>query len=266
MANQSARDLAGASATADDEHEATPARRNVVWWSLLREAGTELRLLTGARAFLGILAALLAVDAALVLLHVLHELQDMGVIDGGAWLHSRSLLLSEERGYGEIWGYAKALAATAGLLALCWRSRAPVFGALAFTFALIVLDDSLMIHEVFGHRLATGLALDPSFGLRAQDLGELSVWAMLGVAVVAALAVGFRCSNRRARATAAIFFGLLAALVFVAVGIDMLNIALHDAFPGAHRLWPLAEEGGELVVLSLTCAAAVRPPDRRQGR
>ena len=260
MTNQSSRDLAGGSAATGEGWEAALARRKAAWSSLLLEAGDELRLLVGARAFLRLLVVLLVVDGALILLHVLHELQDMGVIDGRAWLASQQLLLSEERGYGEIWGYAKALTATAGLIALCWRRWAPVFGALAFTFAVIVLDDSLMIHEVFGHRLATALAFEPSLGLKAQDFGELMVWAMLGIMVVAALAVGFWRSNRRARATAAVFFGLFAALVFCAVGLDMLNIALHDAFPGAHRLWPLAEEGGELVTLSLICAAAVRPP------
>jgi hypothetical protein len=260
MANQSLRDLAGDSATTGHRCEAAPVRRKADQPSLLLEAGDELRLLIGAPAFPRLLAVLLLVDAALILLHVLHELRDMEVIGGRAWLASQLLLLSEDRGYGEIWGYAKALAATAGLLALCWRSRAPVFGALGFTFAVIVLDDSLMIHEVFGHRLATALAFEPSFGLEAQDLGELMVWAMLGVVVVAALAVGFWRSNRRARATAAIYFGFFAALVFFAVGVDMLHIALSDAFPGAHRLWPLAEEGGELVTLSLICAATVRPP------
>lgn len=257
MADQTPRDLAGnGSATGELRWPAS-------WRILLRDAVGELRLLIGTRAFLRFLAVLLAVDAVLVILHVAHELQDMGVIGGGAWLQSELLLLSEDRGYGEVWGYAKALAATAGLLALCWRSRAPVFAALAFTLAVIVLDDSLMIHEVFGHRLSKALAFEPAFGLQPQDFGELTVWAMLGIVVVAVLAVGFRFSDRRARATSTVFFGLLAALVFFAVGTDMLNIALHDAFPGAYRLWPLVEEGGELVTLSLICAAAVAGRLRR---
>lgn len=236
-----------------------PGRR---WWQttagLLAEDLREvLSGLARSRLFAGALAVLLTVDLVLIVLHVLHELRDMGLLGDHRLLRNPLLLLSQDRGYGEVWGYAKTLAATAVFIVLAWKHRAPIFGALALTFAVIVLDDSLMLHEVYGYRLAAALALEPRFGLEAQDFGELLVWSGLGVPVAAALLYGFWHSDRQSRALAAIFFGLLAALVFLAVGIDMLHIALNDAFRGAHRLWPLIEEGGELVVLSLACAAAV---------
>lgn len=214
-------------------------------------------LLAASGAFLRVLAVLLAADAALILLHILHDLRDMGLVGGPYWLESRLLLISEDHGLGEIFGYGKALAIAVGFLACYLKSRAPIFACLGLTFVVILLDDSLLLHEIFGHRLATALALEPAFGLRAQDLGELLVWFVLGSVVVPSLAVGFRRSRKRAQTLASIFLVLLAALVFFALMVDMLHILLHDGFRGAYRVWPLVEEGGELVVLSLICAAAV---------
>lgn len=232
------------------------------WWPttsgpLAEDLRRVLSGLARSRLFAGALAVLLTADLVLIVLHILHELRSMGLLGDQQLLRNPLLLLSQDRGYGELWGYAKALAVTAVFIVLAWKRRAPIFGALAFTFAVIVLDDSLMLHEVYGYRLAAALALEPRFGLEAQDFGELLVWSGLGVLVAAALLYGFWRSDRQSRALAAIFLGLLAALVLFAVGVDMLHIALSDAFRGAHRLWPLIEEGGELVVLSLACAAAV---------
>lgn len=229
----------------------------------LQAVGQEVRWLLGSRAFLGLVAVFLAADAILVVFHILHVLKTMEVFAGGAFLDSRLFLISEDRGYGEIWGYVKSLAIVAAFLACYAEARQPLFAALGFTFAVIVLDDSLMLHEVFGHRVSAALALEPVLGLKAQDQGELLVWSVLGTAVVAALAVGFRRSGRHARTVGSIFLGLFAALIFFAVVVDMLHILLNDAFRGAYRIFPLVEEGGELAVLSLTCAAAVALRSRR---
>lgn len=222
------------------------------------------RRLAGSTVFVRLLAALVATDAVLILLHVLHSLHDMRVIgaDGGAdgggfLLESRRFLIDEELGYGEIFGYLKSLAIAAALFACYRRARAPAFAALAFAFAVIALDDSLRIHEFFGSLIAKGLALGPAFGLRAQDVGELMVWSALGAVVVSGLAYGYRRSNAAARSLASIFLSLLAVLVFFAVVADMLHIALAGWFRGAYRVGTVIEEGGEMLTLSLICAAAV---------
>lgn len=222
------------------------------------------RRLAGSTVFVRLLAALVVADAALILLHVLHSLHDMRVIgaDGGAdgggfLLESRRFLIDEELGYGEIFGYLKSLAIAAALFACYRRARAPAFAALAFTFAVIALDDSLRIHEFFGNLIAKGLALGHAAGLRAQDVGELMVWSALGAVVVSALAYGYRRSDAAARSLASIFLGLLAVLVFFAVVADMLHIALAGWFRGAYRVGTVIEEGGEMLTLSLICAAAV---------
>ena len=46
----------------------------------------------------------------------------------------------------------------------------------------------------------------------------------------------------------------------------MLTAGLGNPFRGAHRVWTLLEEGGEMATLSLTCAAAVAAAWRREDR
>ncbi|MGH6621747.1 MAG: hypothetical protein ACREF6_19540 [Alphaproteobacteria bacterium] len=229
--------------------------------SLFMDLQEQARRLAGSTVFVRLLAALVAADAVLILLHVLHSLHDMRVIGGngsgdGFLLESRRFLIDEELGYGEIFGYLKSLAIAAALFACYRRARAPAFAALAFTFAVIALDDSLRIHEFFGNLIAKGLALGPAFGLRAQDVGELTVWSALGAVVVSALAYGYRRSNAAGRSLALIFLSLLAVLVFFALAVDMLHIALAGSFRGAYRVGTVVEEGGEMITLSLICAAA----------
>ena len=239
-------------------HSAASAHREKGLRVPLAAAGEAMRRLAGTGIFPGLLAVLLAADGLLILLHILHSLHDMRIIgDVGRVVADRRFLISEDLGYGEVFGYLKSCAIAVALFACYRRARAPVFAALAFTFTVIVLDDSLRIHERFGHLTEVALALPPAFGLRAQDLGELMVWSALGAVVVAALAAGFRRSGREARALAAVFLGLIALLVFFAVGVDMLQIEFRNAFRGAHRLWTVIEEGGEMATLSLTCACAV---------
>ena len=239
----SSRDIAGG-----------PAGRGARW-----EAGWEqARLLAGSRVFAGLLAALLAADGLLILLHILSDLHEMRVVgDAGSLLSDWRFRIEEELGYGEMFGYLKSVAIAIALFVCYRRARAPAFAALSFTFALIALDDSLRIHEFFGSLIEKGLSLQPAFGLRPQDLGELMVWSALGTAVAAALAAGFMRSGREARSLASLFLCLFGVLVFFAVGADMLQIAFHNAFRGAQRLWTVVEEGGEMATLSLICAAAI---------
>jgi hypothetical protein len=217
-----------------------------------------MRLLAASGVFARLLAVLLAADGILILLHIASNLHEMRFIgDAGRMVEDLRFRINEELGYGEIFGYLKSFAIAAALFACYRRARAPAFAALAFTFAVIILDDSLRVHEFFGSVIEKDLALRPAFGVRPQDLGELMVWSALGFVVVTALAVGFLRSDWEARPRAALFLALFALLVFFAVGVDMLQIAFGSMFRGAHRVWTVIEEGGEMATLSLTCATAM---------
>jgi hypothetical protein len=151
----------------------------------------------------------------------------------------------------------KSIVITFCFLACYFRDRAPVFLALSFTFVVIVLDDTLQIHETFGKRFVEALALEQMAGLPAQNLGELMVWSALGGVVVAALAVSFLRTDVFGQNIALVVLGLLAVLVFFAVGVDTLRAALWDAFRGADLILGLLENGGEMLTLSVITAAAL---------
>ena len=166
-----------------------------------------------------------------------------------------------------VWGlpslliYAKWL-----LIALCltraWRgNREPVLLSLALIFALLLLDDSLELHEQLGTLVKDGLGYAPAFGLRGDDLGELTIWAIWGSASLAVFAVGYWRSSPAGRRIGHIFILGIAGLATFGIVFDMLNVLAHDVGEGllnqiVRYLLTNLEDGGELVVASLLLAFA----------
>jgi hypothetical protein len=233
---------------------ATPASASGL--SRLAAVQEQTRQLASSGIFVRALVALVAGDAILITLHVLQIF--LRIFEFPALiLESRMFSINKEAGYGEIFGYLKSIVITFCFLACYFRDRAPVFLALSFTFVVIVLDDSQQIHETFGKRFVEALALEQMAGVPAQNLGELIIWFALGAVVLAALAVGFLRSDVFGQNIALIFLGLLAVLIFFAVGMDTLRAALRNSFRGADLIWGLIENGGEMVTLSVITAAAL---------
>jgi hypothetical protein len=203
-----------------------------------------------------VVVALLAIDAVLIVLHTVRMLLRIFKSEVRIF-ESEMFSISYDFTYGEIFGYLKSIVIASCFLTSYFRARAPIFAALGFAFVVILLDDSLQIHETFGERLAAALALGPMAGLQPHDLGELIVWSGLGLVVVAVLAFGFLRSDALSQNVALIFLGLLAVLIFFAVGADALHGMLSGLFFGARFISGVLEDGGEMVTLSVIAAAAV---------
>ena len=148
------------------------------------------------------------------------------------------------------------LAIVCTLLICVWiKRRKFVYVALSLIFLLVLIDDSLSVHEAGGHLLLGWVGRDTSLGLHVRDLGELATWALLGSFVVALFVYAYRKSRPEDASIAAYFAGCLALLIAFAVGVDMLHaVAPTRALDG---LFGIIEDGGETVVLSLTCALAL---------
>lgn len=202
------------------------------------------------RPFLAVAALFLVGDVLLVALFAVFKL---------GWVQDPMASLGLDGGYAEVVQYLKTL--WVGLCAgwLTWRTREPVFAALAALFAGLLVDDAGRLHEVWGARLADALALPSVAGLRPVDLGEtlfLALWVgpvfLFGVAA-------YRRSAPPARATARWALGALAVLAAFGVGADALHqsaTALVDV-DGLDGALTLLEEGGELVTMSVLVAGAV---------
>jgi hypothetical protein len=195
------------------------------------------------------------VDGVLVAMHLLHVLDGVG---------DERWRLNLHLGYGEWWQYVKA-AVVAGTLAAAYRlCRAPIYLAWAAAYCFVLLDDALEIHERGGRLFASLLHLQAGFGLRAVDVGELLTWSIFGTALLAFASWAYRRSNGTARFRSirlAYCFGLLA---FFGGFIDMASVVLSQTV-FQFRGTGLLEDGGEMLVLSLTCAYTINLMKRIAG-
>ncbi len=140
-------------------------------------------------------AALVAVDAGFLMIHALKD-------PPGRW--DASL----DRGNPEIYGYCKALLAASLLLIAYRASRQRPYLAVAIVLGIVTLDDAVGIHENVGRWLVESVSLQSApFGLRPFDIGQLGVFALLGLTCVAVLWSGSR-GDEMSRAFLLLFIGL----------------------------------------------------------
>ena len=172
-------------------------------------------------------------------------------------------LLGPWDGYPSIYNYLKigflvglmvwAFAKTQKLIHLAW----------AFTFFIVLLDDSLEIHEQMGSYFRSALSIPSVLGLSPQQLGELMTWGFLAIPVVAALIYGFWRSSAYDASIGIVWGIIFSALVFFAVGVDVI----HDAAATiplvgvAGKVFTITfviiEDGGEMVTISVACAVGL---------
>lgn len=164
--------------------------------------------------------------------------------------------LEKDGGFPEWYGYAKT-AATAWFFALAyWRSRALVYASWALICLVVLLDDSLEVHERLGEFWADTWQIVKFWGLRSRDVGELIVWACLGAVVFGPLAYGFTTADARDRRISNTALAIFAGLAGFAVVGDLLHRIFKKSIDGADTVLTALEDGGELVMLSVFCAYA----------
>jgi hypothetical protein len=133
----------------------------------------------------------------------------------------------------------------------------PIYLAFILIFAFVLVDDAFQVHERGGVRIAEALDMQPFGGLRSIDRGELLVWTMVGVPLLAAAAFAVVRSPKADRGNGLLLLGALAVLALFAVVIDMAHVVLRGSFRGADDLFIVIEDGGEQFTLSLTCGLAI---------
>jgi glucan phosphoethanolaminetransferase (alkaline phosphatase superfamily) len=124
-----------------------------------------------------------------------------------------------------------------------------MYSVLSLLFFYLLFDDSFEFHENFGATIAEFLNLQPAFGLRAVDFGELAVSAIAGALLMAALLVAFLLSDKTARRVARSIMAMIVVLVFFGVFLDMLDVLIESM--GGSIIVRTIEEGGELIVMSV---------------
>ena len=130
----------------------------------------------------------------------------------------------------------------------------------------MLVDDAFQVHERGGYRIAEALDLQPFLGLRPIDPGEMLVWTMVGVPLLAAAVFAVARSAKEDRANGLLLLGALAALALFAGVTDMVHVLMRGAFRGADDLFIVLEDGGEQFTLSLTCGLAILIRREVRGR
>lgn len=171
--------------------------------------------------------------------------------------------ISKDEGFGEYLEYA-LLAATAVMLAILWRRTGDgIYLVNALLFAYLTADDSLQIHERFGHAVASSMPQDTP--LPPNDFGEIMLFAVVGVAWLGSLLFALRRADLRPAAYALIlavgiagaaFFGILADAV-TSWGEKSRSLIEFEAW---------FEDGGEFLMIIATFLAAVAIFDTERRR
>lgn len=230
--------------------------------SLWKAVQSELRNLLAPAFVRLLLAALLAVDIALLAMHAAQ-------VHAGYYGTARAAALSNfdmdrDGNHVELFEYLLN-ALTVAMLASCWwRTRQPMFLALCVVLLFTLADNGLRLHEGFGALLAPSLqAAARIVAMAPIALGELLFYLLCGPALLLMLAFATSRSGEENRARGAIFLLLLMALGGFGAGVDFVHSMLLDAGqPGGwtmmggplDKILGFVEDGGELLVLTAICA------------
>lgn len=128
-----------------------------------------------------------------------------------------------------------------------------IFTALVPILGFMLLTDSLQLHEEYGAKVAFKLGIEPMFGLRPEDFGELLVLGTAGIVVLPIAVYGWwkaRGEDRRHLTRIAV---LLALVIAFGVVLDQLHIVLIDD-PGPGDWFGILEDGGEMLAASTLLA------------
>jgi len=203
-------------------------------------------------------AALLSLDGFFIAVFLAHRIYtgkygDHAPILGYEWDIGR------DRSYAEMFGYLKMMCIVSLLISIRGKWQRPIYLALILIFTVALLDDALRLHERLGDVMVDAFALHSFAGRMSPHFGELIVWTILGVFLVAAAGAAFVRSPREDRHNGLLLMGAFAVLVLFAVVVDLMHAVVTNklGFPGADLLFTVIEDGGEQVVLTLTCGLAV---------
>ena len=216
-------------------------------------------------SFRTVAICLVSIDLAFILLHgvgfVLHRVGLTGQLPTMFWI-------SQDGALPEVFNYLKWALIVAALSWLAFRDRWLTPFAWALVFLLILLDDSLQIHETLGVPIASYLGLADGFMIRPSDLGELLVFGAMGLSVVLLTGLSFLRGSPRSRRMSMTYAAIIMLLAFFGVGMDVLHQAVaqlaeaNSSVDILRRLFGMVEDGGEMIVASLATAVTLAPPLR----
>ena len=214
-------------------------------------------------SFLALLACLVSVDFFFVVADVIaYAAEKLSLISKVPDI----IKITRDRALPEIYGYFEWAVIIAALLWLAVRERwfAPL--RWATVFVIILIDDSMQVHETVGLWLTQYLPLPASLQDRSQDIAELMVFSGMGVIAVALTASMFFSRDEATLAISKRFGFIILFLVFFGVFLDFvhqtINLLTLGTIEGQFlpQILAILEDGGEMVVASYAAAYVLTLP------
>lgn len=166
--------------------------------------------------------------------------------------------LTHDHSFAEFYQYSKELFIAVTFVRLSYLRRLPAYLVWSGLFTYFFLDDAFCIHENIGRIIVSGFGFTPTLGLRAQDLGELTVSAFFGLLFFCLVLLSFlRCDHSHRKIWKHLIL-LIVLLAICGIGFDMV----HQIFSSTITvIGPITissvlgamEDFGEMIVMSL-CA------------
>jgi hypothetical protein len=212
------------------------------------------RVVRGDRMLCVVFGLMFAIDLAWTLWWVWARILDNQ--GNHYWYEMKPLRIDADGGYPEWFNYLKTMLLIFLLGRLTWIRRHSIYAALTVTFAVILVDDMMEIHEEGGKYFKKTLDLEPMWGMRAVDFGEVITWLLLGTVLGPLMLIGLIRAKGIDRTNGLALLIPFAALVFFGLVVDQVYHILRDAFPHADVVLGGSEDGGEMLAITLACAMA----------
>jgi hypothetical protein len=218
-----------------------------------------LALMPAPAVFWKFLLSMLAIDFAFLLLHILlRGLEAAEIIEEVPPL----LSVFGDVGLAERFNHAKWILIIVLMAVLFRRLRVPIFLAFSAIFVLILADDALRLHERGSVVVNAQWPTMPTFGMSSAEMGEVVVWAVLGLITVPIILWGMLATRREWWPYAGLILAGLSGLVFFGVVFDMMQEPLHYIETPGISYWllqlaGLIESAGESFFASFTTASAI---------
>lgn len=211
---------------------------------------TEITNLYKNQVYTFLLVLLILTDIGFIIAHTFYYIN----ADNIEYKYSsyRNLLHLEIDGsYPEFFQYLKFF--WCGLISFSYSARTRQLGFvfLGVLFWYLLLDDLRKIHETVGGDISEMLSVEPLFGLRLQDYGELIYAAMVGIPVFAMFAILIAMSQGKIRYQFMMVAALIIMLGVFGVFVDLFHSAIGAISQNLRFTFGAIEDGGEMVVTSL---------------
>ena len=205
------------------------------------------------RSALILVLVLFGIDVFFIGFHaLLSALKFFGSLEAGSFAYFK---VTQEGGIPEFFNYFKLCLASVVLMLIYRRSRIPIYLILALIFTYALLDDAFTLHERLSLDLAEALALPEMW--RQSTYAQPLYFAIVATLSVPILLGGWINANSTHRRLSLALIASLCALAFFAVFVDFVHSLISDYSRVADKALALVEDGGEMLVVTLSCWVAL---------